>query len=204
MVNNKYRIVDVAFELSLKHGFDSVSMKQIQDETGLSAGVIYYHFKSKDEILEYMINRYLLDSFETFKKEVKDFDGSFMEKIEFIFNYKAFHFVENEYSEAQTLNNPQFSRKDYFPLITGIYHNHHEIREKFYQLHDDLYDFYYEMVKEAIKNNEIRGDIKIRMLVMFIQSIFKGYADLWVFQPNFSFEELVDANLKMIHEAIKK
>ena len=31
---------------------DNVSMKQIQEESGLASGSMYYHFKKKDEILK--------------------------------------------------------------------------------------------------------------------------------------------------------
>lgn len=72
------------------------------------------------------------------------------------------------------------------------------------RLHDNLYDFYYELIQEAIENKEIREDLDIRTLVIFIQTLIKGYIDLYVYQPNISFEELIDANLKMIQEIIKK
>ncbi|RBQ22635.1 hypothetical protein ALNOE001_16930 [Candidatus Methanobinarius endosymbioticus] len=52
-INNKQKIVDAAFDLSVKYGFDNVSMKQIQEAADIGAGSIYYHFKNKNEILEY-------------------------------------------------------------------------------------------------------------------------------------------------------
>ncbi|MEA4956534.1 hypothetical protein SDC9_07669 [bioreactor metagenome] len=204
MINNKRKIVDAVFVLSLKNGFDRVSIKQIQEESGLAIGSIYYHFKNKDEILEYMVEKYLLDSFNELKREVEKLDLSFMKKIDFIFNYKINYFATKEIESEYIITRPKFNHKDYFVLLTSIYHHHPEVRHFFYELHDLLFDFYYKLIKEAIDKGEIRDDIDIKTLVIFIQTILKGYIDLWVYQPNFSFEELVESNIKMIEESIKK
>ena len=204
MINNKQKIIDVAFSLSAKYGFDNVSMKQIQEESGLAIGSIYYHFKNKDEILEYILRRYLLNGFDQLRNEVKQLDLPIMEKLRFIINYKSNDFATKEVISEYALKRPNFSHKDFFVLLTSIYHHHPEIRPIFYELHDEMYDFYYEIVKKAIENGEIRDDIDIRILIIFIQTSLKGYVDLWVYQPNFTLEELIEDNLQMIWEAIKK
>ncbi|MDR2966608.1 MAG: TetR/AcrR family transcriptional regulator [Methanobacteriaceae archaeon] len=203
MVSSKNKIALAAFELSLLHGFDNVSVKQISEESGVAVGSIYYHFKDKDEILVYMVHMYLMDNFHEFKEEVRNFEGSFMERMEFIFTYKTSSFIQEEENFYASTDH-EFDYKKYFTLLTNIYHQNPESRPIFYELHDQLYDFYYKLVQDAIKNGELRDDVDIEMLVMFIQTIFKGYIDLWVYQPNFSFKKLVDANAKLMWEAIKK
>jgi AcrR family transcriptional regulator len=203
MIDNRNKIALVTFALSLQNGFDNVSIKQIQEKSGFAAGSIYYHFKNKDEILLYMVHMYLMDNFHEFKEKVKNFDGSFIEKITFIFNYKTNSFIKEE-DDLYTSTNYKFNYKEYFTLLTTIFHQHPETRHLFYELHDELYDFYHGLVQDAIKNKEIRDDIDVEMLVMFVQTILKGYIDMWVYKPNFSFEKLVDANIKLLWEAIKK
>lgn len=202
MVNNREKIADVAFALSLEKGFDNVSMKEIQKESGLGAGSIYYHFENKNEILVYITNKYYMNILNQLKKSIKNFDGSFIEKMRFILNFR----VNSNLKEKSKIyiSGSEFSQKDYYMLITSIYHHYPEVRDMITWLHDNLYDFYYELIQEAIENKEIREDLDIRTLVIFIQTLIKGYIDLYVYQPNISFEELIDANLKMIQEIIKK
>ena len=202
--DNKRRIVDITFALSIKHGFDNVSIKQIQTESELSAGSIYYYFKDKDEILASIMDIYLKDSFHALKNEIKMFNGSLIDKIRFIFNYKSNSFNENEIGSSSIPLNNQFSQKDYWVLLTSIYHEHPESRSVFYEIQKEVYDLYYDLVQEAIEKNEIRDDIDTRTIVIFIQTCLKGYLDLWVYQPSCSFDEIVDSNIKMISEAIKK
>lgn len=203
MMNNKNKIAEVAFLLSLREGFDNISIKQIQEESGLSPGTIYYHFKNKSEILFYMINRYLLEGFFfDFKEAMRNFNGSFIEKIEFIFNYKIYDFVKVEENSSQ--EGYELDSGKYFSLFAAIYHQNPEIRPIFTELQDGLYDFFAELLREAIKNGEIREDIDVKLLTIFIKTCLQGYIFEWLYQPKLSLEEIVDANVKMIWEAVKK
>lgn len=53
----KNEILDVAERLFGTKGFDSTSTGDILDEIGIARGTLYYHFKSKEEILDAMISR---------------------------------------------------------------------------------------------------------------------------------------------------
>lgn len=53
----KNEILDVAERLFGTKGFDSTSTTDILNEIGIARGTLYYHFKSKEEILDAMISR---------------------------------------------------------------------------------------------------------------------------------------------------
>ena len=67
-----------------------------------------------------------------------------------------------------------------------------------------MWDFYNELIQEAIGKGEIRDDIDIKKLTIFIQSLIKGHITLWLNQSDFSFEEIMEANLNMIQDIINK
>lgn len=50
-------ILDVAERLFATKGFDNTSTNDILDEVGIARGTLYYHFKSKEDILDAMIER---------------------------------------------------------------------------------------------------------------------------------------------------
>jgi len=54
-------IVESARQLFYEHGYDATSFSRIVDATGLFRGNIYHYFKTKDEILEAVVERYLDD-----------------------------------------------------------------------------------------------------------------------------------------------
>jgi AcrR family transcriptional regulator len=56
------RIVEAADRLFYRRGFERTSFADIADAVGISRGNFYYHFKSKDEILEAVIARRLVNT----------------------------------------------------------------------------------------------------------------------------------------------
>lgn len=53
----KNEILDIAERLFGTKGFDHTSTNDILNETGIARGTLYYHFRSKEDILDAMINR---------------------------------------------------------------------------------------------------------------------------------------------------
>ncbi|MGZ7044377.1 MAG: TetR/AcrR family transcriptional regulator [Methanobacterium sp.] len=50
--NTKERIFDAAIKLFAQYGFEGTSMREIAEEVGIKKASMYSHFKSKDEILD--------------------------------------------------------------------------------------------------------------------------------------------------------
>lgn len=70
MGRNKYpeqtleKIIDISTQLFCEKGYEQTSIQDILDELHLSKGGLYHHFKSKEEILEAVLNKrtqYILD-----------------------------------------------------------------------------------------------------------------------------------------------
>ena len=54
----RYEILDAADELFGQKGFDGTSTKDILEKVGIARGTLYYHFKSKEDIMDALIQRY--------------------------------------------------------------------------------------------------------------------------------------------------
>lgn len=54
----KDEILDIADKLFKLKGFDQTSIADILNETKIARGTLYYHFKSKEEIMDALIDRY--------------------------------------------------------------------------------------------------------------------------------------------------
>jgi AcrR family transcriptional regulator len=53
---NRQRIIDVADSLFYRRGYNQTSFQDISDATGIPRGNFYYYFKTKDEILDAVVN----------------------------------------------------------------------------------------------------------------------------------------------------
>ena len=53
----KEEILDVAEQLFAEKGFDNASTNDIINRIGIARGTLYYHFQSKEEILDALVER---------------------------------------------------------------------------------------------------------------------------------------------------
>ncbi|WP_055586971.1 TetR/AcrR family transcriptional regulator [Peterkaempfera griseoplana] len=49
--DTRTRILDVALELFSEHGYEQTSLREIADRLGVTKAALYYHFKTKDDIV---------------------------------------------------------------------------------------------------------------------------------------------------------
>lgn len=56
----KNEILDAVERLFAAKGFDGTSTSEILEAVGIARGTLYYHFKSKEEILDAMVSRMTL------------------------------------------------------------------------------------------------------------------------------------------------
>ncbi len=58
-INNQDKIFDVSIDLFSQFGYDGVSIRQIAREVGIKESSIYNHYKSKESILDSILNYYI-------------------------------------------------------------------------------------------------------------------------------------------------
>lgn len=91
MGRNKYpeetvrKILDTAERLFVEKGYDSASLQDIIDETGLSKGAIYHHFSSKEDIFYFVCDRIGQKNVEALSKVRDDNRLNGLEKLRTIF-----------------------------------------------------------------------------------------------------------------------
>ena len=57
--NNKEKIFDVSIDLFSEYGYDGVSIRQIAKEVGIKESSIYNHYKSKESIMDAILDYYI-------------------------------------------------------------------------------------------------------------------------------------------------
>jgi type II secretory pathway pseudopilin PulG len=59
--NSQKRVLDAAAKIFRDYGYAGTTMRAIADEADLQAGSIYYHYKSKDDLIDPWGMPYVLD-----------------------------------------------------------------------------------------------------------------------------------------------
>lgn len=77
----KKEILDTANELFSQKGFDDTSVNDILERIGIAKGTFYYYFKSKEEVMDALVERCAAIMFERAKTVAADKDLGVHEKI---------------------------------------------------------------------------------------------------------------------------
>ena len=76
--NTKQTLIDTTIALIRKYGADSITVRNVCEEAGLSIGTFYHHFQNKDDLLMYFVRETSFDSFEL-KTPLSDIAGRVFE-----------------------------------------------------------------------------------------------------------------------------
>lgn len=64
----KQELLQIAYRLFLSKGYEETSIDEIIEEAQIAKGTFYYHFKSKEALLEALINKMITEKVEQAKK----------------------------------------------------------------------------------------------------------------------------------------
>lgn len=78
---NKNEILDVAEKLFVIRGYDNVSTNDIIAEVKIARGTLYYYFKSKEDILDCIVERVLRDIDEKVRRVAMDERISVLQRL---------------------------------------------------------------------------------------------------------------------------
>ncbi len=86
------RIIAKGIHLFLGTSFKATSIQHITDALGITKGAFYWHFRSKDELLLTIIDKYEKDFLEKLYAHMATFEGDFVKR------FREYHKFINEYA----------------------------------------------------------------------------------------------------------
>jgi AcrR family transcriptional regulator len=119
-------ILEVAAELFTDRGYDATSLREIAERLDISKAALYYHFRSKDEILRALvepIGRVLSDLVERLEAahDIAEWEDVLSWTIGMMFDHIAFmRFVERNRYSLRQLHLAFNDLEDHFELRTRV------------------------------------------------------------------------------------
>lgn len=150
-------ILSAAASLFRDQGYTASTLRKIANTAGMEAGSIYYHFSSKDEILDEVLDLGLRHVFDAVKEACVEGETRGAEFREIFGTMVHTHLIYLlEASDFTSSNIRNFSM-----LPSAMRERHRPLR----QAYSDLWD---EALDKALKAGDIRSDIKVIPLRQFV------------------------------------
>lgn len=107
MASKKEQILDKALHLFLEKGFDKTSISDILDSLNIARGTLYYHFESKEAIMDAIIARQAQKVIQKVEKIVDDHSLPVYDKLFTLFAAMNFSDLNGGQQMIDYLNQPQ-------------------------------------------------------------------------------------------------
>ena len=180
MNENKTRIIEKALELFIEHGFNGVSLSDIQHACGISKGAFYYYFTSKEECFGDCVRRFL--------SEVRGGTNNSKTSAETL---KDFIAEESDKMQARTNNYMFMDRISFFNEARKIMPDFMEYTNAVSKKESKIWET---IIEKAIKNGEISEQCRTEETA----KLFIYYADGALLNASIS------ANMKTFCTEVKK
>lgn len=150
------RVLDAAAKIFRDNGYAGTTMRMIADEADLKAGSIYYHYKSKDELISAVLDLGIHAVIDTVKAalEALPSDASGRQRVETAIRAHLSAIIDNgDYTLA--------TRRVFGQVPEAI-------REKNQRLRHSYAAMWQEILTEAQKRGEFRSDTNLTLARLFI------------------------------------
>jgi AcrR family transcriptional regulator len=85
--NSKEKILDAGIRLFLTKGFVGTTTKELTEAAGVAKGTLYWHFASKDKILEEILDKFSRELYDAAFEETRRCAGGFLAKFKTYYRF---------------------------------------------------------------------------------------------------------------------
>lgn len=166
--DRKEQIIYKALELYLLHGYENVSITDLQSALDMGRGTMYYYFKNKDEIYIEIVNRFFLRP----KQEMLRLPDEIRvpDMIEALLRY--FRFLEESLME---LENRNINTSNVIMLLYTAYHRFPELYRRAYRLYATEQSLWQRALRNSMIAGDVRRDIPLEETAALFTQIKDGY-----------------------------
>ncbi|MFU2377569.1 MAG: TetR/AcrR family transcriptional regulator [Bacteroidales bacterium] len=170
MKDTKERLVAGAFKLFLLHNFEKVTIADIEKETGISRGSIFYNFATKQDVFNHIIDTYIFEAQNLTNKIGYCEYASFSDFLkQYIMGINKTMAIMCSFSIVNIY-------KHYFSLIIQASKYYPNFQEKLNRLREGEYNVWKDVITKAIANKELKKDIDVEYTIIQFRSVFLGVA----------------------------
>lgn len=169
------QILDSARQVITKHGSEHLTVNNIAKEVGISETAIYRHYKSKRDILSFLVDNIGITLLEGVSKEGAKGNTS----LEVLDNVLKNHMSGIEQRHGIS-----------FKVIAEIISlGNDDLDKKVSSAIDTYIENIKELIKDGVDSGEISEDIDVEATAIIIFSIVQGIVSIWAIK-NYDFDPL--------------
>jgi AcrR family transcriptional regulator len=175
----KQQIIDAARKLIIRKGSEHLTVRAMAREVGLTEAAIYRHFKSKREILSFLMNHIMDTMLHDLERSAAENSPS-LGTIELV--------LKNHLSDIEQRKGMSFQ------IIAEIISlGDKKLNKDVYEKLSIYVDRLENLLAEGARNGDIRSDIDFRSSALLLFGMIQGLTNIWALS-GYSFDLTVQYN----------
>jgi AcrR family transcriptional regulator len=161
-------ILNQAMRLFLEKGYHGTSINDITQAVGLTKGAIYWHFKSKENLLRRVMEEYETRFLDGLIRAVGEVDGKAFDKFEKFNRYNAaFGYYNRDLCVSFTT------------LAAELFGTGHGVESEIRRIYGKYQKFIAKMIAEGKKEKVFRKDLNPALTALLIMALHDGMLLQW-------------------------
>lgn len=197
-MSTREMILQTAFLGFLEKGFDSISLNELIKRTNLTKGAFYYHFKSKEELLKEIIDKYFHSYIDKNGEELLHVEGNIYDKVNFIVKS-----IGKMQREMICFGDIEVDTKAFHRLFLSAIKKDDRLRKHNEENTKKIKGVFELIVKEAQDEGYIKKDISASKIANLINICIKGTMVEWMVCQKSGLENSLKENLLSLLEIAK-
>ena len=183
------QIINTLRKLIIKYGSENVTVRRIAKEIGVSEAAIYKHFKSKKEILGFLVD-YIEENL-IGDIEKSDHHNNILELLENI--------MRNHLSSIEQRKGVSF-----LVIAEIISLGDKKLNKKIFEVLNKYIGHIKDILLKGVKTGQIKQDINLDTAAIVFFSMIQGLVSIWYLSDyNFTLEQKYISSWKFFREAIR-
>ncbi len=197
-MDTKDRILKTAVKLFIERGFVEVSVNDLIKEVGIAKGGFYHHFKSKDELIGEIIEKFIIPCFDDIIKSVDKSIGSPTKRLQNLFKVPT----DIQENLKKDLDVEKFNNRALLILIVEAIRKYEVMTNYVIQFSNELVMKVEDVIEEGKKLGEFSSSRDPKSTAWYIVSTIQGTMVLWVMNPEIDIQSLFESNCNCVMESI--
>jgi len=165
MTERQAEIIERSMDLIAEKGIQGLTIKNLSKKIGISEPAIYRHYSSKNEIVLALLN--IFDEMSMmFSSIMESYEGTAIEKIQFMFDKMIGMFVENPSMVAVIFSEELFK-------------NEAVLNEKVIAIQNRNQETIENILKKGKNNHDIREDVDTKYLAVVVMGALRFLVNKW-------------------------
>jgi AcrR family transcriptional regulator len=164
----KETIIKESTRLFLANGFRGTSIKQITEAAGIARGTLYWHFDSKDSILESILQEFEREFLEGVVEATGGCNGNFVSR------YRVFHKFATEFARDNRELSLVFSA-----LLNEIVGSNTEAEKRVRAIYERFRRFVEDMLEDGKRDGSVKREVNSSLYAHVIMASHTGMLVQW-------------------------